>query len=75
MPPNAGRRSRSGKASRSEDKAQAVREKIGVGRLTTNEEQGRKGIVSMSSQAKAARKGAVAERKSAKMSRIAGKAV
>jgi hypothetical protein len=45
--------------------------KIGVGRLTTNEEQGRKGIVSMSSQAKAARKGAVAERKSAKMSRIA----
>jgi hypothetical protein len=45
--------------------------KIGVGRLTTNKEQGRKGIVSMSSQAKAARKGAVAERKSAKMSRIA----
>jgi len=46
-------------------------EKIGVGRLTTNKEQGRKGIVSMSSQAKAARKGAVAERKSEKMSRIA----
>jgi len=41
-------------------------EKIGVGRLTTNKEQGRKGIVSMSSQAKAARKGAVAERKSEK---------
>jgi len=45
--------------------------KIGAGRLTTNKEQGRKGIVSMSSQAKTARKGAVAERKSAKMSRIA----
>jgi len=46
-------------------------EKIGVNSLKTNKEQGRKGIVSMSSRAKAVRKGDVAERKSARMSRIA----
>jgi hypothetical protein len=46
-------------------------EKIGVNSLKTNKEQGRKGIVSMSSRAKAVRKGDVAERKSRRMSRIA----
>ena len=46
-------------------------QKIRVNSLATNKEQGRKGIASMSSRAKAARKGDVAERKSGRMSRIA----
>jgi hypothetical protein len=77
-PATGGKKSSARRADRAAAKPAAAKtklkrsgKKIGVGRLTTNEEQGRKGIVSMSSQAKAARKGAVAERKSAKMSRIA----
>jgi len=45
--------------------------KIRANSLKTNKEQGRKGIVSMSSRAKAVRKGDVAKRKSERMSRIA----